>query len=149
VIFKTVYPIAILVTAVVTFVLYPVGQKLKQQDMIDRFFQKPAIIMHNHNSLFLLIELVLCNPFDVQVLELGSFSVLFGIFYGLFSMFWFLRTKIFYYFFLDWRQPYAWLGKDEETLFFIPFVFLIFLSLFLQLIWFCCCLSALSWWWNT
>ena len=35
------------------------------------------------------------------------YAVLFGCCYALFAWYWFWRTRVFYYFFLDYRRPYA------------------------------------------
>ena len=35
------------------------------------------------------------------------YAILFGCAYVLFAWMWFQRTRVFYYFFLDYRRPYA------------------------------------------
>lgn len=106
--FRIIYPLAILVTAVVTFVLYPAAVQLGMEPQIERMFQWPALVMHNANVVFLLIEMILFAPGDFFTdHRLICMPILYGIFYGLFACFWFWKTGVFYYFFLDWRRDYA------------------------------------------
>ena len=108
--FKIVYPLAILITAVVTFVLYPEAVSFGMRAQIDRLFEWPPVIMHNLNVLFLLSELILRNPFDeiATSLEWTALPILFGVWYACFALFWFFRTGTHFYFFMDHRRDYAW-----------------------------------------
>ena len=92
---------AALVSAVVTFVLIPA--LLKRGETPSIFFQTTVQLMHNANTLFMATEL-LFNSLPILSRHL-AFTVLFGIWYVLFSWVWVRNTGIVYYAFLDPTLP--------------------------------------------
>lgn len=54
--------VSLLVTLVVTFVLYPTAVKLGLETQITRFFKWPVLIMHCYNAIMIHLELLLSTP---------------------------------------------------------------------------------------
>jgi hypothetical protein len=103
VLFEVNYPMSILVTAIVTFVLVPVARR--HNDPMDRMFRWRSLMMHNGNVLMMQLAMLSAPP-PVTLAHL-PYAVLFGCCYAIFAWYWFWRTRVFYYFFLDYRRPYA------------------------------------------
>ena len=61
--------------------------------------------MHNGNVLMMQLAMLTAPP-PVTLAHL-PYALLFGCAYAIFSWIWFRRTGVFYYFFLDYRRPYA------------------------------------------
>lgn len=97
------YPLSLLVTTVVSFVLIPTARR--HQQPIDRMFRWRPQMMHNGNVLMLQCAMVM-TPLPITLAFL-PYTVLFGYCYLVFAWYWFWRTRVFYYFFLDYRRPYA------------------------------------------
>ena len=112
VLFKICFPLAFLVSTVVTHVLFPAGMAQPRvfDKVLDRLLEPAAIVVHDFNVIFMLTEMFLCAPFDTgPVWEFMAFPILFGVWYGFFALVWFFQTRIFFYHFLDFRHEYAWL----------------------------------------
>ena len=93
VLFQVCFTTALLVTALVTFVLIPAGRSTG----VDMAFMydPPALIMHNLNLVLMLTEL-LVNRFSFNLWH-TAFTVLFGMVYVLFAWVNFLYgTRVFY-----------------------------------------------------
>jgi hypothetical protein len=103
VLFEISYPMSLLVTATVTFVLVPVARRYHHS--MDRMFRWRALIMHNGNVLMMQLAMLMAPP-PVTLVHL-PYALLFGSCYAIFAWWWFWRTRVFYYFFLDYRRPYA------------------------------------------
>ena len=103
VLFEVSYPMSLLVTAVVTFVLIPVACQTSYP--LGRLFRWRALLMHNGNVLMMQLAMLLAPP-PITLAHL-PYAVLFGCGYALFAWGWFWHTRVFYYFFLDYRRPYA------------------------------------------
>jgi hypothetical protein len=103
VLFEVSYPMSLLVTVVVTFVLVPMARR--HNDPMDRMFRWRSLMMHNGNVLMMQLAMLSAPP-PVTLAHL-PYAVLFGCCYALFAWYWFWRTRVFYYFFLDYRRPYA------------------------------------------
>jgi hypothetical protein len=103
IIFEMSFSMAFLVTMLVNLVLIPMGKKMGQP--IDVFFTSTGLLFHNANIVFMVAEL-LCNKIPFYPLHF-IYVILFGIAYVVFSWYWFARTGIFYYFFLDYARPRA------------------------------------------
>jgi hypothetical protein len=103
VLFEVSYPMSILVTAVVTFVLIPMARQ--HGHPMGRMFHWRPLMMHNGNVLMMQLAMLSAPP-PVTLAHL-PYAVLFGCCYAIFAWYWFLRTRVFYYFFLDYHRPYA------------------------------------------
>ena len=105
--FRVLYPSSILVTLVVTFVLYPAAIAAKYESQLKRLFLWPVLVMHCGNALLVQGELLLATPLadDGHVLAGFCIPMLWGLWYVLFAWVFFARTGVFFYFFLDWRNP--------------------------------------------
>ena len=103
VLFEVNYPMSILVTAIVTFVLVPVARR--HNDPIDNMFRWRSLMMHNGNVLMMQLAMLSAPP-PVTLAHL-PYAMLFGCCYAVFAWYWFWRTRVFYYFFLDYHRPYA------------------------------------------
>src|SRR5262249_6954818 len=103
VLFEVSYPMNILVTAVVTFVLVPVARR--HNHPMGQMFRWRPLMMHNGNLLMMQLAMLSAPP-PVTLAHL-PYAVLFGCCYAIFACYWFWRTRVFYYFFLDYRRPYA------------------------------------------
>eukprot|EP00325_Prymnesiales_sp_UTEX-LB-985_P023494 CAMPEP_0174733574 /NCGR_PEP_ID=MMETSP1094-20130205/61597_1 /TAXON_ID=156173 /ORGANISM="Chrysochromulina brevifilum, Strain UTEX LB 985" /LENGTH=320 /DNA_ID=CAMNT_0015936261 /DNA_START=26 /DNA_END=988 /DNA_ORIENTATION=- len=96
--------LALLTTVIVTFVLIP--SKMKQGHSVDSFFQRGDLIMHNLNSLLLLVDL-LASRTRIHLTDL-PYTVLVGCIYVTFHHYIrFPRTRTLLYFFLSWQHPRA------------------------------------------
>lgn len=94
------FAVALLVTVIVTFVLIP-GHK-REGISTDLFFKPVALITHNANIAFMASEIIF-NSMKFSVWHV-VFAVLFGMSYVMFSWYWFSRTGVFFYFFLDYAR---------------------------------------------
>src|SRR5262249_35031327 len=103
VLFEVNYPLSILVTAIVTFVLVPVPHP--HTDPMAGMFHWGPLRMHNGIVLMMHFPMLSAPP-PVTLAHL-PYAVLFGCCYAIFAWYWFWRTRVFYYFFLDYRRPYA------------------------------------------
>ena len=103
VLFEVSYPMSILVTAVVTFVLIPVARR--HHDPMSHLFRWRSLMMHNGNVLMMQLAMLSAPP-PVTLAHL-PYAVLFGCCYAVFAWYRFWRTRVFYYFFLDYHRPYA------------------------------------------
>lgn len=103
ILFEMSYPMSLLVSAVVTFVLIPVARR--HQHPIGRLFRWRPLMMHSGNVLMMQLAMLSAPP-PVTLAHL-PYAVLFGCSYALFACYWFWRTGVFYYFFLDYRRPAA------------------------------------------
>lgn len=104
ILFEVSFTFAFLVTSVVTFLLVPAA-KAKQLP-VKMFFTPIPVILHNLNSVFMAIEMVL-NRLPVFWTHL-SFVQCFGLAYVLFAwLYVYKKLGVFYYFFLDYNRPYA------------------------------------------
>mmetsp|Transcript_6433 Transcript_6433/g.11769 ORF Transcript_6433/g.11769 Transcript_6433/m.11769 type:complete len:317 (+) Transcript_6433:30-980(+) len=102
------FPLAFFVNIVVSFVLIPGIIKLRDWDKLRRILRFKPQMLHNGLALAAAGEAVLATP----PLRLAHFPVLvlFGSVYMVFAWYFFLQTRIFHYFFLDFRfklQPIA------------------------------------------
>ncbi len=117
VLFEISYPMSLLVTTVVTFVLVPVA--LRNDYPVARMFRFRPQMMHNVNVVMMQLAMLMAPP-PVTFWHL-PYTVLFGCSYAIFSWVWFSRTGMFYYFFLDYRRPravFAYLGLFATLLVF-------------------------------
>ena len=103
ILFEISYPTSILVTSVVTFVLFPLAQKHGRST--DRMFRWRPQVLHNWNVLMMQTAMLIAPP--PMTFSHFPYAALFGCCYAAFSWLWFQRTRVFYYFFLDYRRPYA------------------------------------------
>ena len=103
ILFAVSYPVNFLVTAVMSFVLIPTA--LRTDFPVTRMFRWRPLIMHNGNVLMMQLAMLIAPP-PVSLAHL-PYALLFGCAYAIFSWLWFHRTGVFYYFFLDYRRPYA------------------------------------------
>jgi hypothetical protein len=103
VLFEVSYPMSVLVTAIVTFVLIPVAYR--RHHPIGRMFGWRPLMLHNGNVLMMQLAMLSAPP-PVTLAHL-LYAVLFGCCYTIFAWCWFWRTRVFYYFFLDYHRPYA------------------------------------------
>jgi hypothetical protein len=103
ILFEVNYPMSILVTTVVTFVLIPVARR--HNDPISHMFRWRSLMTHNGNVLMMQLAMLSAPP-PITLAHL-PYAVLFGCCYAIFAWYWFWRTRVFYYFFLDYRRPYA------------------------------------------
>jgi hypothetical protein len=103
VLYEVSFAVSLLITVMVTFVLIP---KAKQRMLsVQTFFSTPALLMHNANVVFMVIEGASNRlPFLLPHLV---FAVLYGVLYTIFAWGWFLHRGVFYYFFLDFAHPWA------------------------------------------
>lgn len=65
--------------------------------------------MHAWNSIMINLELLLATPLvdDAHMLGWVAIPVLWGLWYCLFAWVFFMRSGVFFYFFLDWRNSIA------------------------------------------
>jgi hypothetical protein len=103
ILFEVSYPMSLLVTVVVTFVLIPAA--LRTDHPFRRMFCWRPLMMHNGNVLMMQLAMLSAPP-PVTLSHL-PYAMLFGCAYATFSWLWFRRTQVFYYFFLDYRRSYA------------------------------------------
>lgn len=103
VLYEVSFSVALLITVLVTFVLIPAA---KHRGLpVVTFFNTPALLMHNANVVFMLLESA-CNrlPFLLPHIVFGVF---YGVLYVVFAWLWFWHKGVFYYFFLDYEHPHA------------------------------------------
>jgi len=104
VLFEISFVMAILITVIVSFVLIPHGGKTNTS--VLNFFTPSAVLMHNANILFMVLELIFnnCDHFHIDHLP---FVYLYGLCYSVFS--WFLAwfQGIYFYFFINQNFKYA------------------------------------------
>lgn len=105
VLFEVSFAVAYLVTFVVTFVLIP-GTRSRNMPT-DNFFSFLPLLFHNANVFFMLCEVLLNNT--TIVASHFPFVVIYGSCYVVFSWIWFHYNGVFYYFFMDYDAPFAWL----------------------------------------
>jgi hypothetical protein len=103
VLFEVSYPMSILVTAIVTFVLIPVAYRHNYP--IGQMFGWRPLMLHNGNVL-MMQRAMLSAPPPITLAHL-PYAVLFGCCYIIFAWCGFWRTGVFYYFFLDYHRPDA------------------------------------------
>lgn len=97
VLFELLFTTAILVFVVVWFVLVPkVGPNM---------LRPIPLCMHNLNVVFMSVEMMLNRL--VILRWHAPFAIYFGICYVVFSWLYFFLCGRFFYFFLDWRWPFA------------------------------------------
>jgi hypothetical protein len=117
ILFEISYPMSLLVTTVVSFVLLPTA--IKHGYPVARMFRFRPQMMHNVNVVMMQLAMLMAPP-PVAFAHL-PYTALFGCSYAIFSWIWFHRTGVYYYFFLDYRQPHAvltYLGLFTALLFF-------------------------------
>ena len=88
--FEMAAPTAILVSVIVTYVLWPEFLKKEGPSRTKRFQRPNVLIQHNLNSFFVLAELALLGKIPIS-LDHVAFVPLFGIAYILFS--WLMATR--------------------------------------------------------
>jgi hypothetical protein len=105
--FRVLYPASFLVTLVVSFVLYPAAIAARYESQLQRLFVWPVLVMHCGNALLVQCELLLATPLaeDAHVMAGFCIPMLWGLWYVVFAWIFFLRTGVFFYFFMDWRNP--------------------------------------------
>ncbi len=106
VLFEISYPMSLLVTTVVSFILLPAA--VKNDYPFARMFRFRPQMMHNVNVIMMQLAMLMAPP-PVTLSHL-PYTALFGCSYAMFSWVWFSRTGMFYYYFLDYRRPYALLA---------------------------------------
>lgn len=95
--------LALLTTTVTSFVLIPWASKKGNGSL---FFGPAALLMHNANSLLLVLDL-LANKLHVDVRDI-AYCLLFGAAYVFWHQFVRYRlTRTLLYFFLNWQSPHA------------------------------------------
>ena len=103
IIYPVIFANSLFVTMVVTFILIP--QTHKRGDPLENWFKFPEQMMHNLNTVFLVLELVLGNlPINLQSIPL---VIIFGISYVIFAAYNEKKTGIYFYSFLDPRSSKA------------------------------------------
>lgn len=125
VLFEISYPMSLLVTTVVSFVLLPAAIK-NDYPFVARMFRFRPQMMHNVNVVMMQLAMLMAPP-PVTFSHL-PYTALFGCGYAIFSWVWFHRTGLFYYFFLDYRRPhavFAYLGLFATLLAFYGLSYLI------------------------
>lgn len=103
ILFEISFPVAYLVSAVVTFVLIPFVKK--EGLPAKTFFLPMALLMHNANIVFMAWEFML-NELSFSYYHF-IFMLFYGISYVIFSWIWYVYRGVFYYFFLDYKRKYA------------------------------------------
>jgi hypothetical protein len=104
ILFEAAFTFSFLVTSVVTFVLVPAA-KAKNLP-VKMFFTPIPVILHNLNSAFMAIEMIL-NKLPIAWTHL-PFVQCFGLAYVLFAwLYVYRKLGVVYYFFLDYNRPYA------------------------------------------
>lgn len=98
VLFETSLATSILVTVVVTFVLFPHAMKSSVDSNCEALCRPAALMMHNANVAFMVGELLLTGM--PVFLSHFAFGVLLGCTYVVFAWVWYARVGMFFYFFL-------------------------------------------------
>lgn len=97
------FSVAFLVSAVVSFVLIPAT--VSRGLPLDSFFKPWPLVMHNANVLFVSLEMVMNRlSFDSNH---HPWVLLYACSYVLFAWFWYQKNGYFFYFFLDYTDPFA------------------------------------------
>ncbi len=105
VLFEISFPVAFLVSMVVSFVLIPGAKKNKIP--VDNFFKIYALVMHNCNILYMAGEFIANRlPFIMSHI---TFMLLYAFSYVVFSWIWHHYRGFYYYFFLDYNRSGAFL----------------------------------------
>lgn len=78
ILYEVCFTISILITVIVTFVLIPAGVHSKTP--IDNFFTTAALVMHNANVYFMMLELIF-NNFDKFHFSHLPFTIIYGLIY--------------------------------------------------------------------
>ena len=99
--FEVVCPTAALVFIAVTFVLSPVAY----MNGAIELFQPMPLLMHNGNVLMVAAELYTNSEAMKFRPEHMCLCALNGLLYLIFAHFWYSRTGVFYYFFIDFTSP--------------------------------------------
>ena len=103
VLFEISFPVAFLVSMVVTFVLIP-GCK-KDNLPTKLFFQFLPLVMHNANIAYMAFEFI-ANQLPFVIWHI-VFMLFYATAYVIFSWIWHQLRGIYYYFFLDYERPGA------------------------------------------
>lgn len=99
------FVISFIVSGVVTYILIP-GAK-RSNLPIHNFFKWTSQLMHNANVIFMASEMILSRiPFHVIHIP---YIALYGSLYAIFAWIWFHHRGVFYYFFLNYNRPDAYL----------------------------------------
>ena len=85
ILFEVSYPMSLLVTAIVTFVLFPLARRHNYPT--DRMFRWRPQVMHNGNTIMMQLAMLLAPP--PVILAHLSYVLLFGCCYAVFSWLWF------------------------------------------------------------
>jgi hypothetical protein len=104
VLFEISLSLSILVSLIVTYVLYPVC--VKNNVDFSLFFEWPSLLMHNFNLIFMVCEL-LVNRFPSVNPWHSPYAIFFGMAYILFAWIWEWNGGVFYYFFLNYAHKRA------------------------------------------
>lgn len=104
VLFEISLSLSILVTLIVTYVLYPFC--VKNNADFSLFFEWPSLLMHNFNLIFMVFELLL-NSFPSVNLLHSPYAIFYGMTYIIFAWVWELNGGVFYYFFLNYAHKRA------------------------------------------
>ncbi len=103
ILFEVSFPVAFIVSSVVTFVLIPTAKKNNLP--VHHFFLVPALLMHNANVAFMVFEII-ANRLHFVLLHF-PFTLLYGMAYSLFSWYLYQHRGVFYYSFLDYGRKGA------------------------------------------
>jgi hypothetical protein len=103
VLFETNLATSILVTVVVSFVLFPHAMKSSVDTNYNLLCRPAALMMHNANVIFMVGELLLTGM--PVYLSHFAFGVLLGCAYVVFAWVWYARVGMFFYFFLCVQCP--------------------------------------------
>ena len=104
VLFEVSLSVSILVSLVVTYVLYPFSVKNNADSSI--LFEWPSLLMHNLNLVFMTIELLI-NAFPTVDPWHAPYGIFYGMAYVVFAWIWELKGGVFYYFFLNYSHRKA------------------------------------------
>jgi hypothetical protein len=103
ILFEISFPVAFMVSTVVTFVLIPHAKRAKLP--LDSFFVLIPLLMHNANIVFMALEIIINKiPFAVWHFP---FVVLYGASYAVFSWFWKHYKGYYFYYFMDYTRERA------------------------------------------
>jgi hypothetical protein len=103
ILFEISFPVAFMVSTVVTYVLIPHAKKAKMP--LDNFFVLVPLLMHNANIVFMATEIIINKiPFAIWHFP---FVVLYGASYAVFSWFWKYYKGYYFYYFMDYTREWA------------------------------------------
>ena len=113
IVFEVALTQALIVSTVVTYVLYPQAVKHADvmEELIRRQFEWAPLVMHCLNTYALVVDI--CLHVRESHFTLFGFPLLYFCSYAVFSWYWYQRTNVFYYFFLNpkWKlSPIAYAG---------------------------------------